>query len=123
MKTSIFSSAAIAIFVITMAGCASVNVTKTASGYFEPTNPNDVQILKTRPDKKYIELGTLSVEGYDIGEVAKMYNAIRAKAAPLGADAVIITDESVLQSGFEKQRYATGVAIKFTAENGSAATD
>jgi len=99
-----------------MTGCASVDITKTGSGYYSPTNPNEIEILKTRPDKKYVELGTLTVTGFSSKAVAKMHNAIRSKAAPLGADAVIITDEGVVPAGFSYERWATGVAIKYDAE-------
>lgn len=95
-------------------GCASVDVTKTASGFYEPTDPNKVEILKTKPDRKFTELGTVTVTGFDSKEVAKMHNAIRAKAAPLGANAVIITDEGLVPKGFGNyERWCTGVAIHF----------
>ena len=95
-----------------LSGCASVDVTKTASGYYEPTNPNNIEILKTRPDQKYVELGTVTVTGFDAKDVAKMHNAVRSKAAPLGATAVILTDEGLIPKGFGNfERWATGVAI------------
>jgi hypothetical protein len=31
-------------------GCASVDITKTAKGYHDPTSPAEVMILKTRPE-------------------------------------------------------------------------
>jgi len=91
-------------------GCAVVDVTKTAAGFHAPTNPNTVQILKTLPDRKYIELGTVSTTGFRLSETAKMHNGIRAKSAALGADAVILTEEGVLPNS---TKWATGVAIKF----------
>jgi len=97
-----------------LGGCATVDITKTSKGYFSPTNPSDVMILKTRPDPAYEELGIVTVTGFSISDTAKMHNAIRAKAAPLGANAVIITDEGVYNdpwSGVAK--YASGVAIAY----------
>lgn len=98
-----------------LTSCASVDVTKTASGFYEPTNANKVEILKTKPERKFVELGTVTVTGFDAKDVAKMHNGIRAKAAPLGADAVILTDEGLTPAGFGTYtRWATGVAIHFT---------
>ncbi len=96
-----------------VSGCAVVDVTKTASGFHQPTNPNLVQILKTVPDKKYIELGTITVTGFAPSETAKMHNAVRTKSAALGADAAILTEEGLLNDGWSIQKWATGVAIKF----------
>lgn len=95
-------------------GCASVDVTKTSSGYNSPTDPNRVEILKTRPERSYTELGTVTVTGFSSREVAKMHNAVRAKAAPLGANAVVLTDEGMVPAGFGTyQMWATGVAIHY----------
>lgn len=112
------SKIAIVIFAVVFAfGCASVDVTKTAEGYYEPTNPANVDILKTVPTRKYVELATVTVTGFDSGEVAKMHNAIRAKSAALGADAVILTDEGLIPKGFGSyDRWATGVAIRYEQE-------
>src|SRR5687768_14773704 len=89
-------------FVLTglYAGCASVDVTKTSKGALTATNPNEVEILMTRPDRKYQELGVLSAHGYGSTETAKMHNALRNKAAPLGANAVIITDSGQIPDGW-----------------------
>jgi hypothetical protein len=64
-------------------------------GYHDPTSAAEVMSLKTRPERSYEELGVLTVTGFAPSETAKMHNGIRAKAAPLGADAVIITDEGI----------------------------
>lgn len=91
-------------------GCAVVDVTKTASGFQPPTNPNLVQILKTVPARTYIELGTVSTTGFRLPDTAKMHNSIRTKSAALGADAVILTEEGILPN---HTKWSTGVAIKF----------
>ena len=106
-----FLSIAIAAFLVT--ACASVDVTKTSKGFHAATDSNNLEILKTRPDKPYEELGTITVTGFDATESAKMHNAIRAKAAPLGATAVILTDEGLVQKMFGMNRWATGVAIRY----------
>jgi hypothetical protein len=100
--------------VLCFTGCAAVDVTKTASGFYEPTDPNTIEILKTKPERKFVELGTVTVTGFDSNEAAKMHNAIRAKSAPLGASAVILTDEGMVPAGWGTYtRWATGVAIRF----------
>ncbi len=94
-----------------LAACAVVDVTKTAKGFHERTDPNEIQILKTRPLRTYEELGTVTATLFMPSETAKMHNAIRAKSAVLGADAVYLTEEGILNNG---RKWATGVAIHFT---------
>jgi hypothetical protein len=96
-----------------LAGCAVVDVTKTAKGFYDPTNANDVDILKTRPPKEFVELGTVTATGFAASESAVMHNAIRAKAAALGATAVILTEEGIIPGGWGGRRWATGVAIRY----------
>jgi hypothetical protein len=99
---------------LVFSGCASVDVTKTAKGFYDITDPNDVEILKTRPDKLYVELGTVTVTGFPPKETAKMHNAIRSKSANLGANAVILTDEGMVNQPWAGlRRWATGVAIRY----------
>ena len=97
------------LLLLLLVGCASVDVTKTSKGFYDPTNPNDIDILKTRPDKPYEELGTVTAVKFIATDTAKMHNAIRAKSAPLGATAVIITDEGIDRD----YRWAMGVAIRY----------
>lgn len=96
-----------------LAGCATVDVTKTAKGFYDPTNASDVEILKTRPDKPFVELGTVTATGFAPSESAVMHNAIRDKSAALGATAVILTEEGIIPGGFGGRRWATGVAIRY----------
>jgi len=97
-----------------LAGCASVDITKTSSGFYDPTDANTVEVLKTRPERGYEELGLLTVTGFDSAETAKMHNAIRAKAAALGSNAVILTEEGLIPAGWGNyHRWATGVAIRY----------
>lgn len=103
----------ISVFVLAffIAGCAIVDVTKTSKGFNEPTDPNEIEILKTIPSRPFEELGTVTAARFAADESAKMHNAIRAKAAPLGANAVVLQ-----QAGFdaEARQWATGVAIRYT---------
>ena len=50
-------------------------------GFYDSTDPNEIEVLKTRPDKSYVELGTVTAMSFAPAEEAKMHNAIRAKAA------------------------------------------
>lgn len=105
-----------AMIIAILSGCSSahVDITKTGKGFYEPTRAANVEILKTVPEKNYVELGTVTITGFGTTDAAKMHNAIRAEAAPLGADAVIITDEGVIVDGWGGQeRWGTGVAIKY----------
>jgi hypothetical protein len=94
---------------MTVAGCQVVTVTKTAKGYFEPTKADDIQILMTRPDKPYEELATVSTNAWAPGSDASMHNALRAKCAPIGATAVVITSSGV-DRGYA---WTSGVAIRY----------
>jgi hypothetical protein len=108
MKIKILALFTVLIAIACVTGCQSVDVTKTAKGFNVPTNPNDVEILMTKPDRAYEELGTIDAVKFKTSDTAKMYNAIRAKAAPLGANAVILTGVGIAQNG---KQYAIGVAI------------
>jgi len=85
------------------------------SGFYEPTNPNDVRILKTIPDRKYVEVGTVIAHDLHLSQTRGMYNELKTEAAVLGADAAIITDEGfVMPTDSSTSRYwATGVFVKF----------
>ncbi len=107
------SFALMTIVVCGLAACANVDVTKTGQGSYGATDPNLIDLLKTRPDKKYDELGTITVSGFGASETAKMHNAIRLKAAPLGANAVILTEEGLIPKMFGMDRWATGVAVRY----------
>lgn len=101
-------------FMASLTACATVDITKTAEGYYEPTSPASVKILKTKPNEAFIELGTVTVTGFASTDTAKMHNAIRSKASALGANAVIITDEGLIPKGFGTyESWASGVAIFF----------
>ncbi|MCE2964840.1 MAG: hypothetical protein LW855_03510 [Alphaproteobacteria bacterium] len=98
---------------LVLSACASIDVTKTSSSIYDATDPNTVEILKTKPDYKYEELGTLTVTGFGSDQTAKMYNSMRAKAAPLGATAVIITDEGLVPKAFGSyDRWGSAVAVR-----------
>ena len=96
--------------VLMICGCATVNVTKTAKGYFEATDPNEVEILMTKPERSFTELATVTTTHWPPGDAAKMHNSLRAKCAPLGANAVILISSGIDPSGYY---WASGVAIRY----------
>jgi hypothetical protein len=108
MKTKQFGLISILLAALCFTGCQTVDVTKTAKGFHTSTNPNDIEIFMTRPDRSYEELGTVFARGFAPSDTAVMHNAIRAKAAPLGANAVVVTGNGL---DANNRQYAIGVAI------------
>ena len=98
------------VLLMSLIGCASVDVTKTSKGFYNPTNPNEVEILKTRPTRSFEELGTITAVEFDVKETAVMHNEIRNKTAALGANAAILTEEGISPG---PKKWATGVAIRY----------
>jgi hypothetical protein len=99
-----------AVLLVALVGCAAVDVTKTSKGFYNPTNPNDVDILKTRPARAYEELGTITAVKFAVSDTAVMHNEIRGKSAALGANAAILTEEGISEGS---KKWATGVAIRY----------
>lgn len=98
-----------------LTGCGTVEITKTGRGFHNPTDPNRVEILMTQPKRSYEELGVFQASGFTRHETAVMHNAIRTKAAELGANAALITHEGYNAGGTstdERLRWAKGVALK-----------
>jgi hypothetical protein len=93
-----------------LAGCQTVDVTKTAKGSFAPTNASEVEILRTRPDRKYLELATVTTTGHAPSSEAKMHNALREKTSAFGANAVILTESGIDNNG---HLWSRGVAIRW----------
>ena len=109
-KTCLFSMSCLLLMVC---GCASVTVTKTAKGYFQPTDPDEVEILVTIPDRAtrdFIELATVTTQKWSTNATAKMHNSLRAKCAPLGANAVVLGSSGIDYNGYF---WASGVAIRY----------
>ena len=94
-------------FLALLASCSHVTVTKTGSGIFPPTNPTMVEIRATIPDRKFDELGMVTVDAY--GDASQAYNMIREKAAAVGADAVILQN----QMPIPPRILINGVAVKY----------
>ena len=102
----------ISCLLLNLSGCAAVvYVTKTAKGYHAPTDPDNVDILMIAPtQKEFIELATVTSLGWNTAATAKMHNSLRAKSAPMGADAVIILNSGIDYNGYF---WTSGVAIRY----------
>jgi hypothetical protein len=86
-------------------------VTKTARGYFEPTNPDEVEILVLVPQHRQLtEIATVTTCKWETRDTAKMHNSLRAKCAPLGANAVILGSSGIDYNGYF---WASGVAVRY----------
>lgn len=96
--------------VLMICGCATVTVTKTAKGYFTATDPNEIEILMTKPERSFTELATVTTSNWSPVDAAKMHNSLRSKAAPLGANAVILISSGIAPNGLY---WASGVAIRY----------
>jgi len=100
---------------LSLSACGTVEITKTGRGFHNPTNPNTVEILMTVPKRPYEELGIFQASGFTRHETAVMHNAIRTKAAELGANAALITDTGLAptRSNGTPMLFANGVALKW----------
>jgi len=93
-----------------VSGCATIHITKTVKGHFAATNPNEVEILMITPERKFTELAMVITTRWQPGNLPKMFNSLRAKCAPLGADAVILISSGVDGGGY---CWMSGVAISY----------
>ena len=94
-------------------GCVptKVDIVKTGKGVHNPTNPNNVEILNSFPTRPYDEIATVSAFDFDNRDIAAMHNALRAKTAPLGADAVVLLHEGFMDE--DDKIWAKGVALHY----------
>jgi len=92
-------------------GCAveRINVTKTTNAVYGPTDPAAVEILVNRPERPFLELATVGATGVNVNDTAKMHDTIRAKAAALGAEAVVIMNQGIAG----RYIWVTGVVIRY----------
>ena len=94
---------------VSLSACSTVNVTKTAKGIYEPTPAAEVEIKGLAPQSGYEEIGMVSGNIYG-SDPSTAYNTIRKKAAAIGADAVILSN----QMPYGGRILLNGVAIKYT---------
>jgi hypothetical protein len=97
--------------ILVSAACSTVNVTKTAKGIYLPTKPAEVEIKGLAPQSGYEEIGMVSGNIYG-NDPSTAYNTIRKKAAAIGADAVVLSN----QMPYGGRILLNGVAIKYKDE-------
>jgi hypothetical protein len=75
-------------------GCQSVytsHIQNVGGPRFAPSDPAQVQILRTQPARPHVRLGEIRAEPASLSiDVAQIEDALRKEAAKLGADAVVV---------------------------------
>ena len=81
------------IFLSFLAGCSMVTVESQrylGVPTYAPTNPAQVEILRTEPTRPHVRLGEISLEPQDHPPVAEIEDKLRTAAAKMGANAAVI---------------------------------
>jgi hypothetical protein len=135
--SSLFSGVVIGVVVVACAGllaaCATVDATSTqyvGAPHPPPTDPANVAILRAEPGRPHDRLGEVVVDASTEPPppIADVEAKMRAEAAKLGADAVVIVLDRVVPTGVYVSgpwwgrsvdtvtgRKIVGVAIKYRA--------
>lgn len=90
----LFRSIGVAIVLLT-SGCATIKTSYSSytNDALQPKTADQVKVYRTStPDQPYEEIGMIQADGAPKDTAADMIEAIRAKAAAAGADAVIIQE-------------------------------
>lgn len=91
-----------------LTGCQTVSITSTqeiGGPTYPPSNPADVQILRTQPSRPHVRLGEVRAEpSSEEVSAAKIEVALRTAAAKLGADAAVVVYDQTQVTG----AYVTG---------------
>jgi len=80
---------------LSVGACASgpeVHVQSLTQQHYPPTNL--VEVLSAAPVKPYAEIARIRIQGSAGESSAQLLAALQAKAGALGADAIVIKDES-----------------------------
>ena len=89
-------------------GCQTVSTTSTqeiGGPTFAPTDPANVEILRTEPTRPHVRLGEVRAEPSDQEvSAAKIEEALRKGAAKLGANAAVVVYDKTQVTG----AYVTG---------------
>lgn len=108
-------SLALALAGLALSACSSVHVVPTASATHAQPRPSDcpLELLRSPPEKPYDELAELTshVTAPPKGGALEV---LRPKACELGADAVIVLRDQVLNE--MGHTLVAGIAIKFRPE-------
>jgi hypothetical protein len=89
MKPSCLIALGIPLFILHTA-CTTGGFVGTNSRIYAPSNPATVQILFSEPQRPHEQIGIVTATGGSIATETQMYRKLQAKAAEMGADAVVI---------------------------------
>ena len=85
------------------AGCNTVSTNSTqylGGPTFPPSDPANVEILRTMPTRPHIQLGEIRAEPASTStDVVTIETAIRKKAAKMGADAAVVVVDRIQTTG------------------------
>jgi hypothetical protein len=124
-------TAMVALSLVTGCQSVSVNSNQYVGGpTYAPSDPTQVQILRTMPTRANVRLGEVTAEpSSDSVSVEKIEAALRKAAAKMGADAVVIVSDRTQVTGAivsgpwfgrtiqqTSGRVIVGVAIKYTGD-------
>ncbi len=101
------------VLVLVLAGCGSVSVTPSRTGFKAASRPAGctIEFLHHAPQRGYDELGEMF--SY-FASVVEPQDVLREKACELGADAVIVTWDSLISHGRgPDHKLVAGIAIKY----------
>jgi hypothetical protein len=97
------ASFAAAAALVLLAGCQTVSTTHSqeiGGPRFAPSDPAQVQILRTEPTRPHVRLGEVRAEPSDPSvDVTKIEDALRKEAAKLGADAAVVVYDQTQVTG------------------------
>jgi hypothetical protein len=86
-----------------VSGCQTVSTSYTqdiGAPTYPPTNPANVQILRTVPTRPHVRLGEVRAEPATTSvDAAKIEAALRTAAAKLGADAAVVVYDKTQVTG------------------------
>lgn len=86
-----------------LTGCQTVSTSyrqDIGAPKYGPSNPAQVQILRTEPTRAHVRLGEVQAEpSSDSVDVSKIEQALRAEAAKLGADAAVVVCDKTQVTG------------------------
>jgi predicted small secreted protein len=110
MKTKIphltLFTAVVALFTLTGCNTVSTSVKQDIGGpTYAPSNPAQVQILRTPPTRPHVRLGEVTAEpSSDSVPVKEIEAALQKAAAKMGADAAVVVYDKTQTTG----AYVTG---------------
>lgn len=85
-----------------LAGCTTTQITQNPGAAYNATSPHEVAVMYHPPRRDYESLGVVSAKKYQPGwtdpSVADAIPQLRAAAAQMGADAIIVMQSSTTQS-------------------------